>query len=165
MGTEGSTMLAPLRQSPPPVDPCAVSSSVSCALPGRYESVKGARRFTHCTLRHWELEEQFDAVALVVSELVTNALRHALPQDAEPGAEALVRLHLMRWSTQLLCAVRDSSPQSPLTREMSADDPDCAAESGRGLYLVDAFSDSWGWQPLSGTLDGKVVWALFRLPA
>ena len=42
--------------------------------------------------------------------------------------------------------------------------PTCGtAESGRGLFLVDSFSDSWGWHPLAGTLHGKVVWALFRL--
>ena len=38
-----------------------------------------------------------------------------------------------------------------------------SAESGRGLFLVDSFADSWGWHPLSGSLGGKVVWALFGL--
>lgn len=43
-------------------------------------------------------------------------------------------------------------------------DGDLSAESGRGLFLVESFSDSWGWHPLAGALRGKVVWALFRLP-
>ncbi|ATW49785.1 ATP-binding protein [Streptomyces xantholiticus] len=163
MGPNGSTMLAPLRQGLPPIDPAAVSSSASCALPARFEAVRGARRFTRSTLGRWELDERFDDVALVVSELVTNALRHALPAENtsdEPAKEAPVRLHLMRWTGRLVCAVRDPSHDGPRSREA---EEDFSAESGRGLFLVDSFSDGWGWHPLAGSLRGKVVWALFRL--
>ncbi|MEU7179967.1 ATP-binding protein [Streptomyces celluloflavus] len=160
MGTKVLTMLAPLWQGLPAVDPLAVSGSASCALPPRYESVSGARKFTRETLHGWELDELFDGVALVVSELVTNALRHAVLDAPALGADVLpARLHLMRWSSRLVCAVRDPSDASPVAGEA-----DSAAESGRGLYLVDSFSDSWGWHPLSGTAHGKIVWALFRLP-
>ncbi|WP_162793816.1 ATP-binding protein [Streptomyces paludis] len=162
MGMNGSTMLEPLRRGLPPIDPAAAAGAVSCALPPRYEAVRGARQFTRTTLSQWELTERFDDVALVVSELVTNALRHALPADTPRDPhEAPVRLHLMRWSSRLICAVRDPSHTSPATRET---DEDCAAESGRGLFLVESFSDTWGWHPLAGSLHGKVVWALFRLP-
>lgn len=65
----------------------------------------------------------------------------------------------MRWTERLVCAVRDPSQDSPVAR----DSDDFSAESGRGLFLVDSFSDSWGWHPMSGTLGGKLVWALFRL--
>jgi anti-sigma regulatory factor (Ser/Thr protein kinase) len=164
MGTEGSTMLEPLRQGLPPVDPTSVSSSVSCSLAARYESVKGAREFTKSALRRWELNEQFDDVALVVSELVTNALRHALPRGSNGAPDPPVRLHLMHWTSRLVCAVRDPSDECPVPRDTSPGDPDFAAECGRGLHLVEAVSDSWGWHPLAGTLRGKVVWALFRLP-
>ncbi|MFI9356918.1 ATP-binding protein [Streptomyces lydicus] len=160
MGTKVLTMLEPLWQGFPPVDPPAVSGSAACTLAPRYESVSSARKFTRDTLQGWELDDLFDSVALVVSELVTNALRHAIlaaPEQADAVAPA--RLHLMRWSQRLICAVRDPSDGSPVAGEA-----DSAAESGRGLYLVESFSDSWGWHPLAGVTHGKIVWALFRLP-
>ncbi|GHA30438.1 ATP-binding protein [Streptomyces purpurascens] len=155
-------MLEPLRQGLPPLDPAAVSDAASCALPARYEAVRDARRFTRGTLDQWDMGDRFDDVCLVVSELVTNALRHGLPADTACAAdrEPPVRLHLMRWTERLVCAVRDPSHDSPVARETD----DFSAESGRGLFLVDSFSDSWGWHPLAGALSGKVVWALFRLP-
>ncbi|MEC4018216.1 ATP-binding protein [Streptomyces sp. H27-D2] len=198
-------MLEPLWQGLPPIDPSAVSGSASLALPPQYESVGGARRFTRVTLQGWELADLFDSVALVVSELVTNAMRHGLPDGiaARPasgpdgctgsvdfadagnstgaagsagptgpagsgdagGFDPRVRLHLMRWSSRLVCAVRDPSRESPVAMDADAIES-CgdSAESGRGLFLVDSFADSWGWQPLTGSLGGKVVWALFRLP-
>jgi hypothetical protein len=158
MGTKVLTMLEPLWQGLPPIDPVAVSGSASCALQPRYESVSGARQFTRETLQCWDLDELFDSVALVVSELVTNALRHALPLITDEAAPP-PRLHLMRWSSRLICAVRDPSDASPVPGAA-----DSAAESGRGLHLVEAFSESWGWHPLTGASHGKVVWALFRLP-
>lgn len=167
MGTNGSTMLEPLRQGLPPVDPTAVSGSASCALPARYDAVRGARTFTRSTLAQWGLDDRFDDVSLVVSELVTNALRHALPDDSRQGAgeaEPPVRLHLMRWSTRLVCAVRDPSEDRPGgSFAPEATEANCDLESGRGLFLVDSYSDSWGWHPLAGRLTGKVVWALFTL--
>ncbi|GHE07135.1 ATP-binding protein [Streptomyces alanosinicus] len=153
-------MLKPLRQGLPPLDPAAVSDAASCALPARYEAVREARHFTRDTLDKWDVGDRFDDTCLVVSELVTNALRHAVPAD--PGCAehaAPVRLDLMRWTERLVCAVRDPSQETPAPR----DSDDFSAESGRGLFLVDSFADSWGWHPLGGTLDGKVVWALFRL--
>ncbi|OKK18486.1 regulator [Streptomyces sp. CB00455] len=159
-------MLEPLRQGLPPVDPTAVSGSASCALPARFEAVRGARTFTRSTLSQWGLDGRFDDVALVVSELVTNALRHALPEDSRRAGEAEppVRLHLMRWRTRLVCAVRDPSEDRPggcFSPERTDENFDL--ESGRGLFLVDSYSDSWGWHPLAGRLTGKVVWALFLL--
>lgn len=162
MGTKRSAMLVdPLRQGLPPFDPTTAASSASCALHARYETVRDARRFTAGTLHGWGLARRFDDASLVVSELVTNALKHALPQNPVREGEAPVRLHLMHWTSRLVCAVRDPSRESPVTTGPNGDE--LAAESGRGLYLVESVSDSWGWHPLAGTLRGKVVWALFRL--
>ncbi|WP_320782530.1 ATP-binding protein [Streptomyces sp. CRN 30] len=160
-------MLKPLRQGPPPLDPARVSNAASCILPPRFEAVRDARSFTRGTLDDWDTGDRYDDICLVVSELVTNALRHALPADAACPADAAraaalhgaVRLHLMRWTGRLVCAVRDPSDDSPVARTGE----DFAAESGRGLFLVESFSDGWGWYPLTGTVPGKVVWALFRL--
>ncbi|WP_174673869.1 ATP-binding protein [Streptomyces pluripotens] len=161
MGTNGSTMLKPLRQGLPPLDPATASDAASCALPARYEAVREARRFTRRSLDQWDASDRFDDICLVVSELVTNALRHALPPDqchaAEPGPP--VRLHLVHWSDRLVCAVRDPSHETPVP----GDSDDFSAESGRGLFLVESFADSWGWHPLAGPLNGKIVWALFGL--
>lgn len=165
MGTEGSTVLEPLRQwqGLPPLEPTAMSGSASCALPPQYDAVPSAREFTRNTLQHWELPEQFDGVALVVSELVTNALRHALTDRTPTEPEPPVRLHLVHWSARLVCAVRDPSDAVPEARSSEPEFTDFNAETGRGLHLVECFSDDWGWHPLSGALCGKVVWALFRL--
>ncbi|MCZ9338235.1 ATP-binding protein, partial [Streptomyces sp. TRM76130] len=112
-------MLEPLRQGLPPLDPAHVSSAASYALPSRHEAVREARRFTRRTLDDWHTGDRFDDVCLVVSELVTNALRHALPRCAAAPADGRgqVRLHLMRWTERLVCAVRDPSLDSPVARE------------------------------------------------
>ncbi|WAP56878.1 ATP-binding protein [Streptomyces sp. S465] len=160
MGNEGSTLLEPLWQGLAPIDPSGVSGAVSCALPARYEAVKGARQFTGSTLRQWDIPELLDEVALVVSELVTNALRHALPCGPAAGEpDRPVRLHLMRGPSRLVCAVRDPSEVGPVAGEAG-----CGEESGRGLHLVESFTDGWGWRPLAGTRRGKIVWAVFHLP-
>lgn len=167
MGTEGSTVLEPSWRGLPHLEHSSVSGSATCALPPRFEAVKGARDFTRETLERWRLEGEFDTVALVVSELVTNALRHGLtPLNRTPEPASPVRLDLMRWAARLVCAVRDPSGVPPRSSTNNYTEyVDFTAECGRGLCLVESFSDGWGWHPLTGTMRGKVVWALFRLPS
>ncbi|WP_189130911.1 ATP-binding protein [Wenjunlia tyrosinilytica] len=158
MGTGGSVVLEPLWQellaSAEFEAPGAVSISCEFELPPRFEAVKDARDFAMTTLRRWNLAELFDSVALVASELVTNALRHGMSQGpSHPGAP--IQLCLIRKASRVVCAVRDPSDQGPVSKE-----PDYISESGRGLHLVDSFSDTWGWHPLAGA--GKIVWALFH---
>ncbi len=158
---------------------------VSCTLAPCYEAVKTARDFARTALQRWGIGDLFDDVALVASELVTNALRHAMGQAAatdlangqshcEPGSGRMpfpaqpgpgqsldrlpIRISLVHRAPQLVFAVSDPSSEGPVTREA-----DWVAESGRGLHLVDSFSRSWGWHPLAGA--GKVVWALFEAEA
>ena len=168
MVTDGTTVtvLEPSRRGRPPVHAAGCPAhSASCPLPCRHEGVGGARRFTRTALRRWDLDDRFESVALVVSELVTNALRHGLPRDGRAGLEPPVRLLLMSWTSKLVCAVRDpGDPADGTASRPVASYPDADAESGRGLCLVEAVSDGWGWHPLPGNPPGKVVWALFRFP-
>ncbi|NUK49295.1 SpoIIE family protein phosphatase [Streptomyces lunaelactis] len=108
------------------------------AAPGR------ARRLARRALARWGLEELSDSVELLVSEVVTNAVRYA---------ERPVTLRLLRTDV-LRCEVGDDSPQLP--RQRRARDTD---EGGRGLFLVNRLARRWGATRLS---TGKVVW--FELP-
>jgi hypothetical protein len=78
----------------------------------------------------------------VLTELATNATLHA-----RTPYTVLLRLE----PTHLVVEVLDSSPRLPLARHYASD-----AATGRGISLVDAFSDTWGATP---TPNGKVVWA------
>ena len=87
------------------------------------------------------MAEAGDVVALLVSETVTNAIKHADPP---------VELRLHREGDRLRVEVCDTSPRRPVVRTY---DPD--RESGRGMELVEALADTWG---VRGCDPGKVVW-------
>jgi hypothetical protein len=145
-------------------------------LPPRRESVKLARDFADETLRRWDLRRLSDALGLVVSELVTNALIHAYPSDRGGfrGAidrpvvkprntvrrRSVIHLGLLDAPRHVLCAVTDPSVAAPVARDFD----DCS-ESGRGLQLVSCYTADWGWRPMvaAGHPVGKVVWARFDL--
>ncbi|MFJ7588807.1 SpoIIE family protein phosphatase [Streptomyces sp. NPDC097617] len=105
-----------------------------------------ARRFARRALARWGLEELSDSLELLVSEVVTNAVRYA---------ERPVTLRLLRTDV-LRCEVGDDSPQLP--RQRRARDTD---EGGRGLFLVNRVARRWGATRLSS---GKVVWFELSLP-
>jgi two-component sensor histidine kinase len=112
--------------------------------------------FTLRTLRRWGADDCADDVAAVMSELLTNALRHALPPPE--GAETVtvispIRIGLLHPGPCVLCAVTDPSNEVPLPRQ-----PDWLTETGRGLQVVASLSHRWGYVPAPDQL-GKVVWA------
>lgn len=117
-------------------------------------SVRAARHFTIATLRNWGVDSRAEDVALVVSELLTNALSHAMPDPAEVRPRVPIRLGLLQPGPCVLCAVADPSDLPPLPME-----PDYLAETGRGLQVIAALSDNWGYTPTGDA--GKVVWAMF----
>jgi hypothetical protein len=118
------------------------------------KSVRAARDFAVATLRLWGVTGRCDDVAVVVSELLTNALRHTHPSSGDLGPRWPVRLGLLRCGACLLCAVADPSETPPVPKE-----PDYLAETGRGLAVINALSDEWGYSTASEM--GKVVWATF----
>jgi anti-sigma regulatory factor (Ser/Thr protein kinase) len=146
-----------------------------CLLPARAESVSAARRFVRDVSSGWSPRpSNLDAVladlGIVVSELVTNALLHAFG-GSESGPISLCLIHepCDMGVERVVFAVADPSVDSPLTAG-----PECVAgglrelrESGRGMTLVEALADDWGWRRVraydGSAPAGKVVWALFEL--
>jgi hypothetical protein len=118
-------------------------------------SVRCARDFTTATLHRWGTAERSQDIAIVVSELLTNALRHALPGPGDTRPRRPIRLGLLQPGLCVLCAVADPSRAAPAPRA-----PGSLTETGRGLNIICALSDQWGYGP-SGR--GKVVWAMFYL--
>jgi Histidine kinase-like ATPase domain len=120
-------------------------------------SVRAARDFTLATLRRWDAAERAEDITIVVAELLTNALRHALPGSGGTQPWRPIRLGLLRPGSCVLCAVADPSQAAPVLRAH-----DSLAETGRGLHIIGALGDAWGYSVLSGR--GKVVWAAFVSP-
>ena len=69
------------------------------------------------------------------------------------GSGQPLGLRLLRRTGEVMCAVLDPSDDAPVLKT-----PGSAEESGRGLQMVDALSDVWGWSPVAGR--GKAVWAI-----
>ncbi|GGV66155.1 hypothetical protein GCM10010294_19350 [Streptomyces griseoloalbus] len=113
-------------------------------LPREPRSVGRAREYARGQLLSWDMEPLVDTTELLVSELVTNALRYG---------EGEIRLRLLLDRT-LVCEVWDSGLVQP--RRRRARDTD---EGGRGLQLVGLLSAAWGSRR---TPRGKTVW--FELP-
>jgi hypothetical protein len=120
-------------------------------------SVKEARDFTSAVLAGWGLPRLCSDIRLVVSELVTNACRHAAPPAAGMLSEWSIQFGLVREGGTVTCMVFDPSRRPPIMG-----DPGDFNEGGRGLRLIECYSSDWGWDILDG--QGKVVWAAFAIP-
>jgi hypothetical protein len=117
-------------------------------------SVRAARDFAVATLERWGTARRREDIAIVVSELLTNALRHALPETGETWPRSPIRLGLLQPGPSVLCAVADPSRRAPVPKH-----PGPLAETGRGLHVIGALADAWGYTTPGDT--GKVVWAVF----
>ena len=112
-------------------------------------AVRLARQATRDALAAWQLGHLAEAAVLVVSELVTNAVRHA----RDTGA---IGLELASAGTWLRVEVQDGDPRWRL--QVTAADDD---ESGFGFVLVDSLVGRWGIRRVSA---GKAVWAELTAP-
>ncbi|MDX3356542.1 SpoIIE family protein phosphatase [Streptomyces sp. ME01-24h] len=133
-------LVARLRRLPP-------DRHVLWELPHAPESVGRARGLVIGKLADWHLEQLEFTTELLVSELVTNAIRYGSPP---------VRLRLIR-DRRLICEVGDGSSTSPHVRRALETD-----EGGRGLYLVSQVASLWGTRYHAR---GKTIWAEQPLPA
>ncbi|MDT0308704.1 ATP-binding protein [Streptomyces sp. DSM 44917] len=124
----------------------APGGRVSFRLPAAETAAAEARRRTRRQLSEWRAPAHASENAqLIISELVTNALRHT---DSETvGCE-------LRITGSLLRVAVDGAGRGPEARPARAGAED---EGGRGLLLVHALARGWGVRP--GTAGGHVVWA------
>ncbi|MET9830598.1 ATP-binding protein [Streptomyces sp. NPDC006385] len=120
-------------------------------FPAEPGAVRAARAAVRGRLRAWDLGSLADIAALLVSELVTNSLRHA----TGPIGVRLVRP--LAFGDVLLVEVSDPLPDPPRERTAHLED-----ESGRGLQLVAHSSRRWGTRP--GRNAGKTVWFELVVP-
>jgi anti-sigma regulatory factor (Ser/Thr protein kinase) len=123
-------------------------------------AVPWVRRLAGQVLREWGLEELTDTALLLVSELVTNAVRASSDGDwtaaGSRDASPEVALTLRLTASRLVIAVWDGRPD-PAVRQR----PDATTDSGRGLMIVEALAGAWGQRAVDG---GKEVWCEVSLP-
>ncbi len=136
-------------------------SSSSLPLGALVTATPCARIHTRAVLAEWGLNHLAEAAELIVSELVTNAVRASTGPDGRPRYDEsglpVVVVRLGADHTRVLIEVWDVIAGAPVAEQAGPDD-----ESGRGLVLVEAVCDRWSWQSVPGW-PGKVVWAELRL--
>ncbi|RZU45970.1 histidine kinase-like protein [Streptomyces sp. BK022] len=110
-------------------------------------------------LARWQAAEFTDDASVVVSELVSNAVRHGRP----PVRVACTLRRRSPGGPALRIEVTDAGPSfdTTLVRARWRHPSFTLEESGRGLFLVDALASRWGDEP---TLDGHTVWAVLDPP-
>nr|WSX78232.1 ATP-binding protein [Streptomyces sp. NBC_00899] len=114
--------------------------------------VSQARHELHHVLGAWGLDDLADRAELVLSELLTNALRHTVPT---PDSEIETRYELL--PTGVRIEVHDADDTRPTVQSPSTDE-----EAGRGLALVDALTGArWGVSDRAGV--GKLLWAVLEV--
>lgn len=104
------------------------------------EAVADLRAATTRKLEEWRLGDEAFTTELIISELVTNAIRYSTGP---------IRVRLIR-DISLICEVYDNSSTAPHLRRAATTD-----EGGRGLYLISQFAQHWG---VRYTARGKIIW-------
>jgi anti-sigma regulatory factor (Ser/Thr protein kinase) len=102
-------------------------------------------------LRTWGIEHMIDKARLVMSELLTNAVKASAELTT-----IQIRLVVLG-GTSLIIEVRDCNPEPPILKDVASDN-----EGGRGLMIVDALSERWGYY--HPTHRSKAVWAELLIP-
>ncbi len=134
-----AVLIARLRRLPE-------DSYASWTLAPKLTSVREARSVLAEPMKRWDLEDLIPTTELLVSELVTNAVKYSRGE---------VTLRLVN-EKALVCEVTDNSGALPRLRQASGDD-----ENGRGLQVVRQLAHRWGARR---TATGKVVWCQQPLP-
>ncbi|MEV7968009.1 ATP-binding protein [Sphaerisporangium sp. NPDC088356] len=132
-------------------------------IPARPEAAFYARKHVRRVLVEWRLEALLDTAELIASELVANAVKAMAGGGASDGREAPcdapehIWIDVYRAADVVVLEVWDAGRTPPVPRAAAPDD-----EGGRGLRLVDALAENWGYRrPVTG---GKVVWCTLRVP-
>ncbi|GAA2588164.1 hypothetical protein GCM10010304_35070 [Streptomyces roseoviolaceus] len=109
-------------------------------------SARHLRRILRVYLTAWEMSELCDPAGLALTELVANVVRHT------PDRRAAVLM--VRWpgGRGVRVEVTDTCPRPPVSTAVEE-----LAEGGRGVLIVEAVTDRWGWDPLPDR-PGKTVW-------
>ena len=127
-----------------PGGPGGAPRNLRITLGTTHQAAGLARQATRSALAAWRLAFMEETAVLLVSELVTNAVRHARGTDA-------IALELETAGTWLRIEIHDADPRWPQPRTLAECD-----ESGFGFVLVDALAGKWGVRENAA---GKAVWA------
>jgi len=126
-------------------------------LAARPATVPRARSILRQLLCEWHLEQLSDTAMLLMSELVTNAVKAS---EDGVGWRRLRRKNIMASirlnDTGLVLEVWDASPAPPVEHEV-----DLTSDGGRGLLMIECLGDKWGYHAADG---GKVVWCEVAFP-
>ncbi|MGW0737907.1 ATP-binding protein [Streptomyces sp. NPDC002851] len=135
------------------------------------DATRAARDLARSALLDWELPHLVEDVRLAVSELVGNAVHHAVPDDclARPGVPRRIDVTLRKWPKWLFLGVADEDSIPPTLPAGEVFSPELVGglaeavlpDHGRGLLLVQQLADALWWAPQEA--GGKTVFCRFDL--